>query len=192
MDHLILVDSVKPVPADNAPKLVRCGEVLLEEETACNFMEMIAASRSEGIELRAFSGYRSAEYQQQLFMQSVHEYMGEGMTEAEARSLTARYIAKPGHSEHQTGLACDICHSDKDDADESFAASPEGIWLHDNACRYGFILRYPRMKEHITGIAYEPWHYRFVGKKHAEIIMRRGMTLEEYLYYYWFENSSRY
>ncbi len=189
MDTLILVDSIQAVPDDWSPKLVMCGKVLLEENTARSFEEMRKCAEKEGIGLRVFSGYRPAGYQKELFMQSVYGYMSEGLSESDARALTARYLAKPGHSEHQTGLACDICRQDADDADESFSKTKESVWLHDNAYRFGFILRYPRMKEHITGIAYEPWHYRYVGEKHAGNIMKRGITLEEYLYYSPFENS---
>lgn len=184
MDDLILVDSVTAVPDDRIPKLVMCEGVLLEEEAAVNFMKMKKSAEEEGIGLRPFSGYRSVSYQKELFLRSVCEYMSEGLSEKEAYALTARFIAKPGHSEHQTGLACDICRSDCDDADQSFSLTKEGVWLYENAFRFGFILRYPRMKEHITGIAYEPWHYRYVGTAHSGNIMKNGLTLEEYLYYY--------
>ena len=183
MDHLVLVDSVRAVPDDGCRKLVMCGMVLLEEETAHSFIEMQQAAAGDGIGIRAFSGYRSAAYQKELFIRSVCGYMSDGLSRSDAEALTARYLARPGHSEHQTGLACDICRSDCDDADESFSLTKESLWLNDNCFRFGFILRYPRMKEHITGIAYEPWHYRYVGAAHAADIMNNGITLEEYLYY---------
>lgn len=189
MDRLILVDSVQPVPTGWSPVLVKAGDVMLEEQTALALVKMIAEAETDGAGLYAFSGYRTAEYQRQLFMQSVHDYINDGVPEREAEALTSRYIAKPGHSEHETGLACDICAAGCDDADESFALSREGLWLHENAGRFGFILRYPRMKEHITGIAYEPWHFRYVGKEHSGIIMRHGLTLEEYLYYFGFKSN---
>ena len=182
-DRLILVDSVTPVPDDLSPELAEVGGILLEKNTAAACEKMLSAAAAEGLRIKLISGYRSAEYQRELWNQSVAHRLADGLTAAEAEIITARYLARAGHSEHQTGLACDFCTADSDDTQEDLGSFPEGVWLRRNAARFGFILRYPRMKEHITGIAYEPWHYRYVGKTHAAAIMSRGLTLEEYLFY---------
>lgn len=184
MDYLILVDSVSPVPKGFAPQLEEVGTVKMEKTAAEHCREMLRAAESEEVVIKVLSAYRTPEYQQQLWNRSVAEYMCSGETPAAAERLTARYLAKPLHSEHHTGLACDLCSPDWDDTQDDFYATEQGRWLYVNAWKYGFILRYPRMKEHITGIAYEPWHYRYVGREHAEVIRREGLTLEEYLYYY--------
>jgi D-alanyl-D-alanine carboxypeptidase len=184
MDYLILVDSIHRLPSDFTPKLVDIGTAKLEETAAKHCGEMLLAAESEGIIIKILSAYRSPEYQRQLWNRSVAEYAADGLNIMEAEQLTSRYLAKPYHSEHNTGLACDFCSPDWDDTQDDFYRTPQGKWLCKNAAEYGFILRYPRMKEHITGIAYEPWHYRYVGAEHAKIIREQGLTLEEYLYYY--------
>lgn len=93
-----------------------------------------------------------------------------------------KYSAKPGMSEHQTGLAIDLSTpSIKNELVEKFDTTKEGIWLRDNCYKYGFIIRYPKSKEDITGYAYEPWHVRYVGKEVAQEIYDKALTLEEYL-----------
>lgn len=120
------------------------------------------------------SGYRSKKEQQQLFDNRVADYMSDGYSRKEATSLTNEYAAKPGYSEHETGLAVDI-NSKDGNSWELYG------WLKDNCHKYGFILRYPDGKEDITGIEYEPWHMRFVGEETAEYIHEHGITLEEYI-----------
>lgn len=135
--------------------------------------EMEAAAKSAGLNLRFVSGYRTYEYQVQLF----NDYASRDPEGAN------RYSARAGQSEHQTGLALDI-----DDGiggtglTEAFANTPEGQWLWANAYRYGWILRYPQGKEHITGYIFEPWHYRYVGQTvAADFGPNNTLTLEEYL-----------
>lgn len=189
MDYLMLIDSINAVPTDHCPKLRLVGGIFLEETTAERCEQMLADAAEQGVPIKLLSGYRDSEYQQRLWNKDIARYLSDGMSFAEAQSLTARYLAKPGHSEHQTGLAADFCTPDWDDTQDDFSRTEQGRWLCGNAHRYGFILRYPRMKEHLTGIAYEPWHYRYVGLPHAEIIRSRGLTLEEYLYYYLFDGG---
>ena len=183
-DSLILVDSVTAGPDDLAPELAEVQGIKLERHAAAACERMLAAAMSEGVEIKPISGYRTAVYQRELWQKSIAEHIADGLTAAEAEILTARYLARPFHSEHQTGLACDFCTARSDDTEDNFGSTSEGKWLRQNAHRFGFILRYPRMKEHITGIAYEPWHYRYVGKPHSRIISSRGITLEEYLFYH--------
>ncbi len=184
MDYLMLTDRTHALPAELSPELVSFGGVRLERRAAEACREMLAAAEDEGIRVRVLSGYRTREYQRELFQRSVSGNMSSGMTAAEAAALTGRYLAAPGHSEHETGLAVDLCTLTADDTEDDFGRKPEGRWLASNAHRFGFILRYPRMKEHITGIAYEPWHFRYTGLPHSARMYSGGITLEEYLYYY--------
>jgi LAS superfamily LD-carboxypeptidase LdcB len=128
---------------------------------------MIADAYADGITLWICSGYRSYSYQSKLYNNYVY-------TDGKAAADT--YSARPGHSEHQTGLAADI-----NSADESFAGTPEAKWLAANCWKYGFIIRYPKGKESITGYIYEPWHIRYLGKENAKLVYESGLTLEEYL-----------
>jgi len=121
----------------------------------------------DGAKLKIISGFRSYSYQKQVYNDYVEEY---------GEKKTNTFSAKPGYSEHQTGLALDIC----EDSDK-FINTKEDIWLQKNAYKFGFIIRYPKGKEDITGYKYEPWHIRYVGKKHAKRIYEKRLTLEEYL-----------
>ena len=184
MDVLMPVDSVTPVPRGFETQLAQAGGVLLEPAAAEACKRMLAAAGSDGVEIKALSGHRTRGYQRLLWNKSLHEYISQGLSPNEAERLTGRYLAKPGHSEHETGLACDFTTPDSDDTRDDFALTPAGRWLCAHAAEYGFILRYPRMKEHMTGIAYEPWHYRYVGLPHSMYIKENGLTLEEYLHYH--------
>gem|GEM_PF-1027452 len=124
------------------------------------------------------SGYRSYATQISIFNHNVAQLMNNGASLEEATAQTALAIAYPGQSEHQSGLAIDM-HSNTA-ATRTFGSQPDGIWLAENAHHFGFIVRYPDGKTHITGIQYEPWHFRYVGRFHAIQIYQRGLTLEEY------------
>ncbi|PSL40780.1 LAS superfamily LD-carboxypeptidase LdcB [Planomicrobium soli] len=134
---------------------------------------MISAAKKDKIYLTSFSTFRSYSRQSILYSNYVAKY---GEAEAE------KFSARPGHSEHQTGLAFDFGGAEQADwLKESFGKTEEGKWLQENAHKYGFILRYPKGKESITGYQYEPWHYRYVGSELAVKIKGSGKTLEEYL-----------
>lgn len=124
-----------------------------------------------GYRVVAVSAYRDYAYQKKLFEYYVKE---KGLEYALICS------SKPGHSEHQTGLAVDVEGSNRDY--DHFEEADEFNWMRENAHHYGFILRYPKGKEHITGFKYEPWHYRYVGKEVASYIYENNLTLEEYLF----------
>lgn len=146
---------------------------LMRKEAATALETMFAAAEKDGIHLAGVSGYRSYETQVGLF-----NYYVKTQGEATAR----QYSAEPGHSEHQTGLAMDVSGTDgKCAADDCFAGTPEAVWLEKHGAEYGFIVRYPKGKEAVTGYAYEPWHMRYVGIGMAKEIMAKGVTLEEYL-----------
>lgn len=124
------------------------------------------------------SGYRSYSYQKWLFSYYVEQYQSRYATREECEEYVMTFSCREGCSEHQTGLALDMHNLPA--ADEKFANTPSFAWLEANAHRFGFILRFPKGKEDITGISYEPWHYRFVGREAATFIYENGLTLEEY------------
>ncbi|MFO1444757.1 M15 family metallopeptidase [Bacillus sp. Bva_UNVM-123] len=144
----------------------------MRKEAADSLELLFAEGKKVGINLFAVSGYRSYERQVAVFNAEVSKY-------GEEKAIQA--VAFPGSSEHQTGLAMDLSsQSASFELSEQFGETAEGKWIADNAHRFGFILRYPKGKENITGYKYEPWHFRYVGKKAAEVIFEKKLTLEEY------------
>ena len=144
------------------------GSGSLHPTAAAAFVAMVDAARAEGINLRSVSPYRSYGTQNSLYNSYVRS-MG--------RTAADRTSARPGSSEHQTGLAVDINTAD---SSAHFENTPEYAWLLENCWKYGFIIRYRQGKEYITGYEFEPWHYRYVGTGYAESIMKSGLTYEEY------------
>ena len=163
---VLLANKKYPLPEDYAP-----GE---SKEAREAFNELAASAVTSGINLQAFSTYRSYDYQVTLYNRYV---------ERDGQEAADRYSARPGYSEHQTGLAFDIgeVNHEKYWASNSFGDTEAAKWLAANAHQYGFILRYPEGKEEVTGYMHESWHYRYVGKDMAEQIFKRNITLEEYL-----------
>lgn len=147
------------------------GEYVLRKEARDAFEEMCRKAREDGILLQAISTYRSYGYQKEVYLRnkipelSMNEYQKD----------RDRVSARPGHSEHQTGFAVDI-----NDLEQTFEETAAGIWLAANSYHYGYILRYPKGKEYITGYDYEPWHFRYVGRKHADKVQSLGITYDEY------------
>jgi D-alanyl-D-alanine carboxypeptidase len=141
----------------------------LRKEAAKNFEKLSKEAKKEGYSIIAVSTYRSYFYQKELY-----EYYVKTLGKEKALKASA----KPGHSEHQTGLAVDVMGSNGDY--NLFESSEEFKWMIDNSYKYGFILRYPKGKENITGFKYEPWHYRYVGIKLATYLYENNLTLEEY------------
>lgn len=136
---------------------------------------------AKGCGLWLVSGYRSRATQTRLFKNKVQRLKNGGYTGSDVEDKAATVVARPGTSEHQTGLAADILGSGYSKLTEGFDDTKAFKWLKENCAKYGFILRYPKNKEHITGVIYEPWHYRYVGVEHAQKIMEQGICLEEYL-----------
>ncbi len=163
---ILLANKIYPLPSTFAP------EENPEARKALN--QMLEAAKQQGFDLVAFSGYRSFEYQTTLYNNYVNR---------DGQAAADRYSARPGYSEHQTGLAFDIGERGKEDVwlTEEFGETPAGQWLFAHAQEYGFILRFPQNKEEITGYMYESWHYRYVGKDVAKEIAKQSITLEEYL-----------
>lgn len=163
---VLLANKQHPLPETYAP-----GE---EPEARTAFETMKAAAAEDGLDLSAFSTYRDFARQKQLY---------EGYVAKDGQQAADRYSARPGYSEHQTGLAFDIGEAGQEQhwASASFGDTEGGKWLAANAHKYGFILRYPEGSEQITGYMHESWHFRYVGKDIATEIHQKGITLEEYL-----------
>ncbi|SNZ14416.1 D-Ala-D-Ala carboxypeptidase. Metallo peptidase. MEROPS family M15B [Terribacillus aidingensis] len=144
----------------------------MRKEAAAALEELFAASQKDGMELVAASGYRSESRQKQIYEDNVS---------AQGQEETDKVSARPGRSEHQSGLAIDLTSAEMALAlEETFINTDEGKWLADHAYAYGFIVRYPKGKTDITGYSYEPWHIRYVGKDLAKQIHEEGVTLEEH------------
>lgn len=173
---LVLVNKYHQLPANfqqynlvsmNPAYTVRDGKQYLLAGVAYEkYIQMADAAKKEGLSMLALSTYRTEDYQRYLYNDNLRT---NGKVHAD------NYSARPGHSEHQTGLAVDICS-----VQNTFEYTPEFQWLQEHAHEYGYILRYPKGKEWITGYAYEPWHYRYVGTDVAKIIHEEGITYEEY------------
>lgn len=180
--HLILVNKQNPIPEDYEIHLVSINRSLQADSRIVNDLsDMFDAAAKDGINLWICSAYRSFDRQTQLFNAKIRKYTGNGMNYMDAYALASQSVTVPGTSEHQLGLALDIVTSGHTALDESFGDTAAGKWLAKNATDYGFILRYPKGKENITGIIYEPWHFRYVGKKYSKRITELGLTLEEYV-----------
>jgi len=183
LDLLILVNRTNPLPSDYAPEdLIRPGVIFdtdgdlekhyLREPAAYALEGLFDHAARNGLYLAAISGYRSYGRQKEIYDNNL---------KTKGFEHTNMYSAKPGQSEHQTGLAMDIstCLINYD-LDEAFADTKEGKWVEKNCHHFGFILRYPKNKTKITGYAYEPWHLRYVGSQAALKMTNMQLTLEEY------------
>ena len=143
---------------------------------------MFADARAAGRNPMICSAFREWDMQVSLYENKIERVMQEeGLTQEEAAIKASTVVAKPGTSEHQVGLALDIVSSDYQELDEAQMETEDQKWLMENSWKYGFILRYPLDKSDITGIIFEPWHYRYVGKKAAKEITEQNITLEEYV-----------
>ena len=189
-EEILLVNWENPIPYERPDGLVAQEEIFgsevilqngagsINEEAGIAAKEMFLAAEQAGVGKYVLSNaYRSIISQEKLWQARLAEDADYGKT-----PFREPVKAMPGEcTEHATGLALDILAEGYLTADEEYGNTAEGIWLRENAWKYGFILRYPKEKEQITGVIYEPWHYRYVGKEHAEQIHKSGQCLEEYL-----------
>lgn len=159
INGILVVNKTYGLPADYNP-----GE---DPEARAAFDRMAAAAKAEGLNIYIASGFRSYEHQTRTYSRYVY-YDGQANADT--------YSARPGYSEHQTGLAFDM-----NSVDDSFAGTPEALWVNEHCHEYGFIVRYQKGKEDITGYQYEPWHVRYLGVENATKVFESGLTLEEYL-----------
>ena len=187
-EYLVLANKDTPLgesylPSDLVELECKTNKAMkLRSDAATALFAMMLDMSASGIDdVFVTSAYRSYAYQDDLFDKYVAGHMAEGMSEEEAVAAALEYSARPGTSEHQTGLCVDFMTSTMTDLDESFEDTAAFKWLQENAYKYGFILRYPTDKTDVTGYKYEPWHYRFVGRTAATEIHDSGLCLEEYL-----------
>lgn len=179
---LTVVNPWNPLPEDWGCDLVTLSDGRRVDSRCYEaFEEMMAACRDAGYAPFLCSAYRTQETQQSLYDNKVQRLMNSGMGEEEAKVEAAKAVAIPGTSEHQLGLAVDIVDANMQDLTDEQEKTETQKWLMANSWRYGFIHRYPNDKTDITGIIYEPWHYRYVGKAAAQDIFNRDITLEEYV-----------
>lgn len=177
--NLVVVNASREMPAGYEPKLAEIFDtgVYMDYRVAPHYEEMYTAAKADGIILTPFSGYRSYARQKRNYENLTETYMSRyNLNREQAAKKAATVILPPGTSEHNLGLAMDICNTY-----DSFAQQKEYAWLVENAHKYGFILRYTAEKQSITGIVPEPWHWRYVGVEYAEKIKNSGLCLEEYL-----------
>ena len=161
MDYLMLVDKFNPIDMGfyDRVELTEVNGKFMESQAGNRLRLLLKKAEADGIKLKIISAYRSFEYQQMLWEREVSHEMWGGLSYEKAVEKVGRTLALPGSSEHNTGLCA-------------------------NAADFGFILRYPRLKEQMTGIDFEPWHYRYVGVEAARIIAAGGLCLEEFLHFY--------
>lgn len=145
------------------------------------YINMKSAAAKDGIELMLCSGYRTVEYQTNLFDAQKKRWLDKGLSDQEAYDKAKTAVAVPGYSEHNSGLAADIVTPEHQNLDDAYGKTDAAKWLAQHAPEYGFILRYPENKQAITGIIYEPWHFRYVGVENAKAITESGLCLEEYV-----------
>lgn len=174
----LLVNSSNAIPDGYAPtELTELSNgQSVDKRIYPSLQSMFDDARAQGVYPVVSSGYRTAKQQQSEMDDKIQEYIDDGKSEDEALALAATYVAQVGYSEHEAGLAIDIvAKANKSDDDTVWA------WMKEHCAEYGFILRYPEGKEGVTGMSYEPWHFRYVGVEAAQKIMGAGITLEEYL-----------
>lgn len=182
--RLILVNKQHSIPDDYVVTLGKIktlkGTQYCDERIIDDLLAMLQAAEDDNVSLQVCSPYRTTAYQETLFNNHIKGYMKKGLSYMEAFQLSSVAVTVPGASEHQIGLALDIVTPTHQQLTESFADTDAGKWLAENCYKYGFILRYPKGKEYITGIEFEPWHFRYVGVEAATVITERGITLEEF------------
>lgn len=174
--NLIVVNRWNVLPEDYSVELMELSNgQKIDSRIYPALQEMFDAARAEGIYPIVREGYRTAEEQQEILDEKIQIYINQGYSQSRAERTAKEWVALPGTSEHQLGIAVDI------NADKSKCSNEEVYtWLAENAYKYGFILRYPMGKQKITGTSYEPWHYRYVGVEVAKEIYERQICLEEY------------
>jgi len=179
--QLTLVNSGHPLDKDFAPELTAIeNSQKFDARAADDLKAFIAAARAQGLSVYLSSGYRAYSTQEYLFNRKVSQMEAAGLKGDAAIAAAKRIVAYPGTSEHQLGLACDITDKYYESMGVSLADTALLKWMKEHCAEYGFILRYPEDKQDITGVMYEPWHFRYVGVEAAAYIMEHGLCLEEF------------
>ena len=179
--ELVLVNKNHPISEDYEFTLgtikgaLRCDERIIPDLYA-----MMEGALGDGVNLLICSPYRDGARQQMLFDRKVARYVAQGMSYMDAYKRSAQTVTIPGTSEHEIGLALDIISDNYSSLNAGFGDTKAGKWLAEHSYEYGFIIRYPEGKEDVTGIEYEPWHFRYVGRNAARVIREESLTLEEF------------
>lgn len=167
----VVVNKKRPLPSSYTPNLVSTLGGQMRSEASTNLINLVNAAKQAGHNLYVISSYRSYSTQQSTY---------NGWVSRDGQAQADTYSARPGHSEHQTGLAVDL-GGGSCDLETCFGNTQAGIWIKNNAASYGFIIRYPSGKDSITGYQYEPWHLRYVGMElSTEISKTSDQTMEEF------------
>lgn len=180
--NLLLVNDWNPLPSgyENGVTLVDVGKnQRADQRIQADLTAMLEAGKAYGIGVQ--SGYRPASQQSVLYWRQVDRFLANGSSNTAAQTAAGKIVKRPGYSENNCGLALDLGGSGNFKLEEDFAQTPAYSWLIKHCAEYGFILRFPKDKQTETGVIYEPWHYRYVGKEVATEIMSKGLCLEEYL-----------
>lgn len=179
--RLILVNKQHPIPEGYEFPFGEINDTMkCDERVLSPLKAMLKAAADEGINLAICSPYRNSERQEGLFKSKINNYIDAGLSYMDAYNITSQAVTVPGSSEHQIGLAFDIVCGSYYNLDEGFGDTEAGKWLADNSYKFGFVVRYLKGKENITGIEYEPWHFRYVGVDAASIMYNENLCLEEF------------
>lgn len=177
--NLAIINTKYPLPDSYAPTLsnaINGSNIQLDSRVSEHYAEMYATAKLSGCVLTPYSGYHTYALQENTFNRKVNFYVNKGMSAEEANQKASAQVLPAGCSEHNAGLAMDIVSASSD-----FINTKEYKWLCENAHNYGFILRYPEDKTAITGMNFEPWHWRYVGTQAAKEMKEKNQCLEEYL-----------
>lgn len=196
MWSLLLVNRDHALTGDMNIQKTKFDSQYVDSRAAGAYQSMYDAAKADGITLFLRSGYRSVSEQTKNYNADIQRNLNKGLAKEEAIKATEQYYARPGQSEHHTGLAFDIItpeyHKTVYTLSEAFAKTEAYTWLTEHCTEYGFILRYPKDKVDITKINFEPWHYRYVGVEHAKFIKVTNISLEEYVLRYQKEHPELY
>ncbi len=183
--QLILVNHDTPVTAEPKTLTAMTNGYQIDNRIYDAYYKMEVAAAEAGYSLTVISSYRSIADQEAVFDADVSKYVASGLSEQEAEAKAEEYVTHPGRSEHHTGLAVDVVdqvwYDQGNGLEEEFFETEAGKWIDQNCAKYGFVIRYPKNKEEITGINYEPWHLRYVGTESANYMVSHQLVLEEYL-----------
>lgn len=178
---LVLINREHPFSAATRPELTELTNGLYVDYRCYGaLIAMLNAGEQEGLEFVVCSAYRSYEEQEMIYNRKLQEQLDLGKSQEEAQQEVLKYTMPAGCSEHSSGLAVDIVAMANQRLDETQKDTPEQQWLQTHCAQYGFILRYPTEKSDITGVAYESWHYRYVGVQAAQFLTEHQLTLEEF------------
>lgn len=179
--NLMLINRDHLLPEDFTVILTPLAGQRFDYRVRDPLSHMVAAAADDDVTLIICSGYRSVPQQNRIYSRHMAQYQADGLSETEAQSKTEQFVQYPGASEHHTGMAVDFFNESNCDLTKEFSTTPAYDWLSAHAADYGFVERYPAGKDSITGISWEPWHYRYVGPAHAKYMQSSSLSLEEYI-----------